>query len=103
MQSNYVERAVGTSSGLLLPPDPFRRSFTLANGTANMLYIAFAGGAASATSIPITPNGGQYTFDYEHFGDMVASQINAIFATAGATIGVLVGLRTEHFSVTDGS
>ena len=90
-RSNYVERPVGTTSGVLLPIDPYRYSFTLANPTANLLYLAFLGGTASTTSFPIINSAGQYHFTYDDYGDAVRSQVNAIFATAGATIGILIG------------
>ncbi len=91
MRSNYREIAVGTTSGILLPVDTYRYSFTLSNPSNNVLYLAFLGGTASTSSLAITQNGGQYTFDYNTFGDAVRSQINAIFATTGSTVGVLIG------------
>lgn len=100
--TNYIERAVGTSSTVLLPADPHRYSFTISNGSANLLHLAFQGQAASTNSYHITSGGGQYTFTRDVFGDGVAQQVNAFYDTAGATIGVLVGLDIEQYSAADG-
>ena len=86
MRAQQQTVTVGTSSIVLLPTNPKRRSITFSGDGTNTITLSFVGAIVATKGLVLTPNQNTVTLDYDDIGELLWNAVHVIASASSSFI-----------------